>query len=60
MHYLCFDLSIGIWESKDARRRGIPHLLLVPVLLFTFLFGPLGFLLYTLLRCWYPVPALAT
>ncbi|UOG73618.1 ABA4-like family protein [Hymenobacter tibetensis] len=59
VHYLCFDLSIGIWESLDARRRGVPHLLLVPCLLFTFLFGPLGLLLYALLRRWYPVPASA-
>lgn len=59
VHYLCFDLSVGIWESLDARRRGVPHLLLVPCLLFTFLFGPLGLLLYALLRRWYPAPALA-
>ncbi|HEX8426304.1 ABA4-like family protein [Hymenobacter sp.] len=59
VHYLCFDLSIGIWESHDARKRGVPHLLLVPVLLLTFLFGPLGGLLYALLRHSYPAPVLA-
>ncbi len=59
VHYLCFDLSIGIWESRDARQRGVPHLLLVPCLLLTFLVGPVGLLLYALLRRWYPVPALA-
>jgi hypothetical protein len=59
VHYLCFDLSIGIWETYDARRRGVPHLLLVPCLLLTFLFGPVGLLLYALLRRWYPAPTLA-
>lgn len=58
VHYLCFDLSIGIWETHDAQKRGVPHVLLVPVLLLTFLFGPLGLLLYALLRRWYPAPAL--
>ena len=53
VHYLCFDLSIGIWESLDARRRGVPHLLLVPCLLLTFLFGPVGLLLYALVRRFY-------
>ena len=53
VHYLCFDLSIGIWESLDARRRGVPHLLLVPCLLLTFLFGPVGLLLYALARRFY-------
>jgi Domain of unknown function (DUF4281) len=53
VHYLCFDLSVGIWESLDARRRGVPHLLLVPCLLLTFLFGPVGLLLYALVRRFY-------
>lgn len=54
VHYLCFDLSIGIWESLDARRRGVSHLLLVPCLLLTFLLGPVGLLLYAGLRRLYP------
>ncbi|GAB3297049.1 ABA4-like family protein [Hymenobacter tenuis] len=53
VHYLCFDLCLGIWESLDARRRGVPHLLLVPCLLLTFLFGPVGLLLYSLVRRFY-------
>ena len=46
MHYLAFDLLVGSWEARDARERGVPHLLLVPCLIFTFLFGPAGWLLY--------------
>jgi hypothetical protein len=46
VHYLAFDLLIGAWEARDARARGVHHALLVPCLLFTFLFGPAGWLLY--------------
>ncbi|UOQ52546.1 ABA4-like family protein [Hymenobacter cellulosivorans] len=54
VHYLCFDLVVGAWVSRDAQRRGVPHLLLVPTLVLTFLLGPVGFLLYHLLRRFYP------
>lgn len=50
IHYLAFDLFVGGWEAKDARRLGIPHLLVVPCLLLTLLFGPTGLLLYFVLR----------
>jgi len=46
IHYLAFDLLIGSWEARDSRERGISHLLLVPCLIVTFLFGPAGWLLY--------------
>ncbi len=50
IHYLAFDLLIGRWEVIDARARGIPHLAVVPCLVLTFLFGPAGWLSYTLVR----------
>jgi ABA4-like protein len=46
VHYLAFDLLIGTWETRDARERGIPQLLLIPCLFLTFMFGPAGWLLY--------------
>jgi hypothetical protein len=46
VHYLAFDLLVGSWEVEDARSRGIAHLLVVPCLILTFLFGPAGWLLY--------------
>ncbi|TGE15847.1 DUF4281 domain-containing protein [Hymenobacter elongatus] len=55
VHYLCFDLAVGAWASRDAQRRGLPHVLLVPVLVLTFLLGPVGFLLYHLIRRAYPL-----
>ena len=46
IHYLAFDLLIGTWEARDARERGVPHLLLVPCLFLTLMFGPAGWLVY--------------
>jgi len=46
IHYLCFDLLVGCREVRDAQARGVPHLLVVPCLALTFLFGPAGWLLY--------------
>jgi hypothetical protein len=50
VHYLAFDLFVGIWELNDAQRRGLPHLLTIPSLLLTFLFGPAGLLGYLVTR----------
>lgn len=50
IHYLCFDLFIGGWEVRDSQALGIPHLLVVPCLVLTFLAGPAGLLAYFLLR----------
>ncbi len=50
VHYLAFDLFVGAWEVRDAQRLGIHHLLVVPCLLLTFLFGPVGLLAYLGLR----------
>jgi hypothetical protein len=49
-HYLAFDLFVGSWEVRDARERGIPHLLVVPCLVLTLMFGPAGWLLYLAVR----------
>ena len=50
LHYLAFDLFVGAWEVRTARAEGIPHLLVVPALILTFLFGPAGLLLFLVLR----------
>ena len=50
VHYLAFDLLTGIWIKKNAQKYNIHHLILVPCLLLTFMLGPIGLLLYLLLR----------
>jgi hypothetical protein len=50
LHYLAFDLFVGAWQVRTARAEGIPHVLVIPCLVLTFLFGPLGFLVFLILR----------
>lgn len=50
VHYLAFDLWVGSWEVGDAQKRGINRWLLLPCLFFTFMLGPVGLLLYIILR----------
>jgi hypothetical protein len=50
VHYLAFDLFVGSWEVRDSQRLGISHWLVIPCLILTFLFGPVGLLVYFVLR----------
>jgi hypothetical protein len=50
IHYLIFDLFIGAWISRDAARRGMSHWIAVPCLIVTLFAGPVGLLLYFVVR----------
>jgi len=50
VHYLAFDLLTGIWIKKNAQKYNIHHLILIPCLLVTSMLGPIGLLLYLLVR----------
>jgi hypothetical protein len=50
IHYLAFDLFTGAWEVRDALRLRIAHPLVIPCLVLTFLFGPIGLLTWFLIR----------
>jgi hypothetical protein len=45
-----WDLFIGAWQVRDARRRGIAHAWVLPSLLGTLLLGPIGLLIYLAIR----------
>ena len=49
-HYLVFDLFVGAWIARDGQRLSIAHWQLVPCILGAFVFGPVGLLLYAVLR----------
>lgn len=49
-HYLAFDLFIGLWISRDADAKGFSRLVQAPFLLLTFLAGPVGLLLWLIVR----------
>jgi len=48
-HYLCFDLFIGAWILREARRLGVESR---PFLFFTLLAGPLGLGSFLVRRAW--------
>jgi hypothetical protein len=50
VHYLAFDLFVGRWIVDDGSSLAVPRLLLLPCLVLTFLFGPVGLLAYWALR----------
>lgn len=50
VHYLAFDLLVGTWIVNNAQQSGVRHWLLIPCLIFTFMLGPTGFLLYQLIK----------
>jgi hypothetical protein len=50
VHFLAFDLFVGRWIYLDSRERGLSSWLVAPVLFFTLMLGPAGFLLYLLAR----------
>ena len=49
-HYLAFDLFAGLWIARDADAKGFSRLVQAPVLLATFLAGPLGLLVWLIIR----------
>lgn len=49
-HYLAFDLFVGGWVGRDARRARLPHWQVVPCLVLCFVAGPAGLFAYLVLR----------
>lgn len=50
IHYLAFDLFVGAWEVRDAQEYGVSHWVVIPCLFFTFMLGPIGYLMYMIIR----------
>lgn len=49
-HYLAFDLFVGLWIARDADAKGVSRLVQAPILLATFVAGPVGLLVWLALR----------
>ncbi len=50
LHYLAFDLLIGVMIAERFLEDRMPRILLLPVLPLTFFFGPAGWLLFQAIR----------
>lgn len=52
-HFLAFDLFVGRWVYLDSLQREIHPLLMAPILFMILMLGPIGFLLYLVLKSIY-------
>lgn len=50
VHYLAFDLFVGLWIARTSDDIGLSRLAQAPILLATFLFGPFGLLIFLIVR----------
>ena len=53
IHYLAFDLMVGMYIVNNAKLQGINRFIIVPALILTFILGPVGLLTYFLIRIIY-------
>ena len=51
VHYLAFDLMVGLFITHNSAAQGINRFVILPCLLLTFMFGPAGLLLYYIMLC---------
>jgi hypothetical protein len=50
VHYLAFDLLVGMWMLDKNKELKIHQLLMAPILFGTFMLGPVGFLAFMLVK----------
>ena len=50
VHYLAFDLLVGMWMLDQNKELRINQLLMAPCLFLTFMLGPIGFLLFMIIK----------
>lgn len=50
VHYLAFDLFVGLWIARDGDAKFISRFIQAPILLLTFVAGPAGLLLWLIIR----------
>ena len=53
LHFLAISLFAGAWIARDGERYMIPKALSAPCILMTYFTGPLGILIYWIIRIFY-------
>lgn len=59
VHYLAFDLFVGLWVARNADEISLSRIVQAPILLATFLFGPMGLCIYLIVRRIHGMPKTA-
>lgn len=49
-HFLAFDLLVGRWVYLNSRQMNIPWLIVAPTLVFVLMVGPVGYVIYLVVR----------
>ena len=50
IHYLAFDLFVGTYIVRKSKEKGLSRILYTITLPFTFMFGPIGYLLFVIFK----------
>lgn len=50
VHYLAFDLLVGMWILDQNRTMGLNHFIIIPCLIAAFMLGPIGFLVFMCIK----------
>ena len=50
IHYLAFDLFVGLWIARDADAKNFSRFIQAPILFATLMAGPLGLVLWLAIR----------
>tara|TARA_B110000305_G_scaffold58472_1_gene64764 strand:- start:65 stop:391 length:327 start_codon:yes stop_codon:yes gene_type:complete len=50
IHYLAFDLMVGMWVLDQNKELKINQLVMAPCLFLTFMLRPIGFLLFMIIK----------
>jgi len=50
VHYLAFDLFVGIWIARDADAKSFSRIIQAPILFLTLMAGPVGLVIWLFLR----------
>ena len=53
LHFLAISLFAGAWIIRDARRYLIPKIITIPSLVLTYFSGPVGIVIYWLIRIFF-------
>ena len=53
LHFLAISLFIGAWIARDSEKYAIPKFFLIISLILTYFTGPVGFILYWLVRIFF-------
>ena len=53
LHFLALNIFLGSWISRDGLKHNMPRGLVSVPLILVYLFGPLGLLLYWMIRVFY-------